>query len=184
LRWHFGVKEGVLANHLLFQLINIARNNSGAPPDQDAINAAIAAVHGIAPQDEAEAMLASQMVGVHFLTMQLLQRAVTADAPHKVEQNTNMATKMLRTFAAQMETLKRYRSKGESRVVVQHQHVHVQAGQAAVQVNGAAPGVEGAGSNLKIEEQAHAQLFEGEGGPSLFGEDPERCPVPRAGCEG
>ena len=30
---------------------------------------------GIAPRDEAEAMLAAQMVGVHWLAMTMLQRA-------------------------------------------------------------------------------------------------------------
>jgi hypothetical protein len=51
----------------------------------------------------------------------------------------NRATKLLRTYTMQVEALKRYRSAGEQRVVVQHQHVNVTADQAAVQVNGVAP---------------------------------------------
>src|SRR3954447_23067806 len=51
----------------------------------------------------------------------------------------------------------RYRSKGEQRVVVQHQHVNVTAKQAAVQVNGSAdPAPEGRGAASKPEEQPHA----------------------------
>ena len=90
---------------------------------------------GIAPRDEAEAMLAAQMVGVHWLAMDLLRkandRALLNDAG-------NLAVKLLRTYTTQIEALKRYRSAGEQRVVVQHQHVNVTADQAAVQVNGMA----------------------------------------------
>ena len=57
----------------------------------------------------------------------------------------NLAVKLLRTFTPQLEALKRYRSAGEQRVVVQHQHVNVTADQAAVQVNGGGRGPEGRG---------------------------------------
>jgi len=43
----------------------------------------------------------------------------------------NIANKLLRTFNTQVETLKRYRSKGEQKVMVEHVHVH-QGGQAIV----------------------------------------------------
>ncbi|QYO75075.1 hypothetical protein [Devosia salina] len=40
--------------------------------------------------------------------------------------------KLARTFTTQMETLKKFRSKNEQRVVVEHQHVHVYPGGQAV----------------------------------------------------
>ncbi len=43
----------------------------------------------------------------------------------------NRATKMLRTFTMQMEALKRYRTGGEQKVIVEHVHVN-QGGQAIV----------------------------------------------------
>ena len=62
----------------------------------------------------------------------------------------NLAIKLLRTYTAQLEALKRYRSAGEQRVVVQHQHVNVTADQAAVQVNGGGyPGSRGEGGGIE-----------------------------------
>jgi hypothetical protein len=110
-------------------------------------------VTGIAPRDEAEAMLAAQMVGVHWVAMDLLRKA---NDPARLNDAGNLAVKLLRTYTTQLEALKRYRSAGEQRVVVQHQHVNVTADQAAVQVNGGgypAPG--GRGTAPKAEERAH-----------------------------
>jgi hypothetical protein len=97
----------------------------------------------------------------------------------------NMAVKLLRTYTAQLETLKRYRSAGEQRVVVQHQHVTVTADQAAVQVNGdgyPAPG--GRGAVSKPEDQAHApgetRSVTSESGTPLQCPNPTRNIVPVA----
>ena len=43
----------------------------------------------------------------------------------------NFATKMLRTFISQVETLKRYRGGGEQKMIVEHVHVN-EGGQAVV----------------------------------------------------
>src|SRR6476660_8770560 len=130
----FGITNIDLAECLTAQIVNaIHVQQHGTPLSVDSLNAALAAVTGIAPRDEAEAMLAAQMVGIHWLAMDLLRKA---NDPARLNDAGNMAVKLLRTFAAQLETLKRYRSAGEQRVVVQHQHVNVTADQAAVQVNG------------------------------------------------
>ena len=122
------------------------------------MNAALAAVTGIAPRDEAEAMLAAQMVSVHWLAMTMLQRAALDQPSFEIYDSiVNRATKLLRTYTAQLEALKRYRSAGEQRVVVQHQHVNVNADQAAVQVNGVAPDPGGRGAASKPEGRAHEQ---------------------------
>jgi hypothetical protein len=130
----------------------------GAPVAEGTLNAALAAVTGIAPRDEAEAMLAAQMVGVHWLAMNMLQRAALDQPSFEIYDSiVNRATKLLRTYTAQLETLKRYRSAGEQRVVVQHQHVNVTADQAAVQVNGGAePASGGRGAASKPKDQPHA----------------------------
>jgi hypothetical protein len=52
----------------------------------------------------------------------------------------NGLTKLTRTYAAQMEALKRYRSGGEQKMTVQHVHV-AEGGQAIVgNVSASAPG--------------------------------------------
>lgn len=170
LRTAFGTIEGAFASRLLTQVLNL----SPAPQQGDAevLNGMLAALSGIAPRDEAEGMLAAQMVATHWVAMDMLRQAAhTSHAPHF--QNTgNLAVKLLRTYAAQLETLKRYRSKGEQRVVVQHQHVNVTADRAAVQVNAAPP--EGVGAMSNSEEQAHAPCR-----PAALAHAPQaplRCP--------
>jgi hypothetical protein len=133
----FGTTNADLAECLVRQILNTTHlQPSGAMVSADTLNAALAAVAGIAPRDEAEAMLAAQMVGIHWLAMDLLRKA--NDRP-LLNDAGNLAVKLLRTYTTQLEALKRYRSAGEQRVVVQHQHVNVTADQAAVQVNGMTP---------------------------------------------
>jgi hypothetical protein len=150
-----GITDLDLAGRLVMQIMNATHlQSTNEPVSAESLNAALAAVTGIAPRDEAEAMLAAQMVGVHWLTMDLLRKA---NDPALRNDAGNLAVKLLRTFPAQLEALKRYRSAGEQRVVVQHQHVNVAAEQAAVQVNGVGnPAPTGRGPALKAEERAHA----------------------------
>ena len=94
-------------------------------------NNAMALLNGIHPQDEIEGMLAIQMIAVHNMAMETMKLAmVTGQPPQWIESNLNHATKMLRTFAAQMEALKRYRTGGQQKVIVEH--VHVTAGGQAI----------------------------------------------------
>jgi hypothetical protein len=128
-----------LADRLVSQILNATHLQSpNEPISENTLNAALGAVAGIAPRDEAEAMLAAQMVGVHWTAMDLLRQAGATDNRFHFNDAGNMAVKLLRTYTAQLEALKRYRSAGEQRVVVQHQHVNVTADAAAVQVNGSA----------------------------------------------
>ena len=54
-----------------------------------------------------------------------LKRAMITDQTFDGKQaNVNQATKMLRTFIAQMEALKKYRTGGEQKVTVEHVHVN------------------------------------------------------------
>jgi hypothetical protein len=179
----FGITDLDLAERLMMQIITATHLQSSNEPVAEAnLNAALAAVTGIAPRDEAEAMLTAQMVGVHWLAMDLLRkandRALRNDAG-------NLAVKLLRTFPAQLDALKRYRSAGEQRVVVQHQHVNVTADQAAVQVNGGGyPAPEGRGAASKPEDRSHEQRLGHAPEPAMLCPEPARDAVPVAGCDG
>jgi hypothetical protein len=143
-----GVDDPWLIDMLMTQAANCL---PGAPAK--AASVAVAAVQSVGPRDGIEAMLAVQMAATHAAAMRMLQRAALDQPNIEVYDSiVNRATKLLRTYTMQVEALKRHRSAGEQRVVVQH--VTVTADQAAVQVNGGAPG-EGAGS--KAEERSHAQ---------------------------
>jgi hypothetical protein len=178
----FGTTDLALAERLMMQIITATHLQSSNEPVAEAnLNAALAAVTGIGPRDEAEAMLAAQMVGVHWLAMDLLRKA---NDRARLNDAGNMAVKLLRTFAAHLEALKRYRSAGEQRVVVQHQHVNVTADQAAVQVNGVAPDPGGRGAISETEDQPHGQQLGHAPEPAMLCPEPAWDAVPVAGCDG
>jgi hypothetical protein len=129
-------------------LMNQAANCVGGGPAQ-APNVAVASIQSIRPRDGVEAMLAVQMTATHAAALQMLHRAVREQPSFEIYDSiVNRATKLLRTYTMQVEALKRYRSAGEQRVVVQH--VTVTADQAAVQVNGGAdPAPGGRGQHRK-----------------------------------
>ncbi len=127
----FGTSEFSFADGLLSQLLNSTHYDRDAPVRAATINAALAAVCGIGPRDETEAMLAAQMVATHGAALELLRRAMQAEYRHNLQDTGNLAVKLLRTFAAQLEALQRYRGKGQQKVTVEHVHVH-QGGQAIV----------------------------------------------------
>src|SRR5215469_15657345 len=90
-----------------------------------------AALRGIGPKDELEAMLAAQMVTTHTLAMRFLGGTSAQYPSAVIDSNLNRGTKLLRTFLMQLEALNRHRSKGEQKMVVEHVHVH-SGGQAIV----------------------------------------------------
>ncbi len=97
-------------------------------------NNVLAMLNGIQPRDELEGMLAVQMIGVHNMAMESLRRAMIQDQTFEGRQtNVNYATKMVRTFMAQIEALMKYRTAGQQKIVVEHVHVN-EGGQAIVGV--------------------------------------------------
>src|SRR3954469_19979154 len=69
-----------LADRLVRQILNATHlQASNEPISENTLNAALGAVAGIAPRDEAEAMLAAQMVGVHWIAMDLLSQVGVTD---------------------------------------------------------------------------------------------------------
>src|SRR5215204_7261491 len=142
-----------------------------------AINAVLAVVDGVQPENEIEAMLAGQMAVTHALSLELLGRARRAEQLPQFESAATYATKMLRTFAVQAETLAKLRRGGEQKVTVEHVHVH-SGGQAIVgAVTGGSP-LPGGGKIPKSESQPHAQAALAHAPVSpLWGEDAQREPM-------
>jgi hypothetical protein len=94
-------------------------------------NGALAAIDGVRPRNEIEAMLAGQMVVTHTLALELLGRARAATHIPQADAAGNLAIKLLRTFTAQTEALAKLRRGVEQTVRVEHVHVH-SGGQAVV----------------------------------------------------
>jgi hypothetical protein len=124
---------------LVAQLVNVG--SQGSTPDESGTNFMLAVVKGIEPRDQIEAMLATQMAAVHNATMTFARRLAHVDDLPAQDSAERALNKLARTFAAQVEALKNYRSKGEQRMVVQHVNVS-EGGQAIVgNVNAPAEGV-------------------------------------------
>ncbi len=124
-----GVSYMAAANLLSQALKSSLKTTSITPtPEWDYISAMISSFE---PQNIQEAMLAIQMVGVHYQATDLLSKAAKYDSVTIKEQYLKLALKMSRLFAIQLETLKKIRSKGEQRMVVEHVHIH-NGGQAIV----------------------------------------------------
>ena len=92
----------------------------GQTVDNQRLNFLLAVIKGIAPRDQVETMLATQMAAVHMLTMSCVRGFLNAETVLQQDFPERALNKLSRTFAAQMEALKRHRSTGEQKVTVEH----------------------------------------------------------------
>lgn len=123
----FGVEDEAVFDVLLRQVIQAmpARYTK-----DDKGNFMIAMLQEIKPQDGLEAMLVTQMLATHSLSLEMMYRAtLPKQTDEGVHVNVNRATKLQRTFVQQLEALQKKRNKGQ---VIQVQHVNVGPGGQAV----------------------------------------------------
>ena len=96
------------------------------------IDATLAVLMGIDPQDELESMMAAQLIASYNAAMECYRRAMLGDQTFEGRrENLNQANKLSRTWTTLVEALNRYRGKGQQKVTVEHVHVHA-GGQAMV----------------------------------------------------
>jgi len=93
-------------------------------------NFVLAVVRSVSPRDGLEAMLATQMGAIHAATMMLARRLNHVGTIQQQDAAERALNKLARTFATQMEALKRYRTGGQQKVTVEH--VTVNAGGQAI----------------------------------------------------
>ncbi len=123
----FGTKSGDFSAFALKALAGL-QGKPGQLTEED-LNAALAVVAAIEPQNEAEALLAVQMVAANRGALQAIGwMQATGDVEHTVQLG-GLANKFMRTFATQMEALAKLRRGGEQ--VVRHVHVN-EGGQAVI----------------------------------------------------
>jgi hypothetical protein len=117
-----GTEDPDFLNGLLGQLANTSLK--GGQVDEQEINFKLSVIKGINPRDQVEAMLAAQMANVHSAMMMLARRLAGTETIEQQDSAERALNKLARTFAIQMETLKRYRSGGEQKITVQHVSVN------------------------------------------------------------
>ncbi len=134
----FGTPDCDLQHYLLIQATQTFIGiESSQEPDYDKMvnfcNNALAILDGIQPKDEIEGMLAVQMVGIHNLIMDCISKTVRTKLVDHMNLYINSGTKLSRVFTNQIEVLKKYRGKGQQKIVVEHVNVN-EGGQAIVGV--------------------------------------------------
>ena len=123
----FGSDNEAFIHGLLFDIINIA--SKGKTPDEERSGYVSAIVGGINPQDQIEAMLATQMAAIHMATMTFSRRLSHVETIPQQDSAERALNKLARTFTAQVEALKRYRTGGQNITV---KHVNVSDGGQAI----------------------------------------------------
>ncbi|OQM76454.1 hypothetical protein [Manganibacter manganicus] len=114
---------------ILAQIYNLSPQR-GLPREAD-VNFARSIITGMEPRDQVETMLATQMAAIHMATITYARRVNMADNLPQLESYEKAMNRLARTFTAQIEALKRHRSKGEQRVYVERVDVR-EGGQAVV----------------------------------------------------
>jgi hypothetical protein len=124
-----GTTDGPFLNTFMTHLATLTQDSGEV--NEARLNQTLALIRGIAPQDPVEAMLAAQMSAVHTATLTYARRTAIADTFMESEMAEKAFNRLSRTFIAQMDALKKYRTGGEQKMTVEHVHVH-EGGQAIV----------------------------------------------------
>ena len=118
-----GTTSNDFVNASLFQLQMAARLPDG-PISEAGMNLALAIIQAAKPQNEIEGALAVQMACTHTAAMALLSRVGSAHGgTRNLALYASAAAKLLRTYAIQVETLRRLRGGGAQYVRVEHVHI-------------------------------------------------------------
>ena len=148
----FGTKSFNVSSQLLKDAMNISA--AGGEYTNSSSNLAFDFIKEIKPQDPLEAMLAIQMLGTHLASCKSFYRANLANQTQEmVSESINRATKLSKTFIAQMEALKKHRSKGDQKITVEHINVNdggkVSIGETNTQINNCLQGLIDGGVGIK-----------------------------------
>jgi hypothetical protein len=129
----FGTENKNILRTIIHQIDCLSRvKDEGEESELLRSKSMLAAVTEVNPSDTTELMLATQMVAVHELAIEMPKRALIRDqSVESVDRNVNRITKLMRKYTTQMEALNRYRTKGQQKITVQHVKVE-NGGQAIV----------------------------------------------------
>ncbi|MBX5181695.1 hypothetical protein HJB88_03420 [Rhizobium sp. NZLR5] len=116
--------EYVRLSEVIAEQLVILAASSQNKVDQSELTMLTEMVMGMAPKDHVEMMLATQMASVHLMAMQMATRLRREAVLQKFDLYARQTNQLMRTFTAQAEALKRYRTGGKQVVKVKHVHVH------------------------------------------------------------
>ena len=119
-----GTLSSDFVNASLLQLQAAARSPYGKI-SETAINAALAMIEAAAPKDELEGALAVQMACAHMAAMAILAKLDSGfGTERRIALFASAAARLMKTYAMQMEVLRRLRHGGQQFVRVEHVHIN------------------------------------------------------------
>lgn len=129
----FGTSDEVQANAFLSHCLKPLKADEASDehPGNDERVFMLSVIRDLTPRDAVERMLAVQMAATHVATIRSARWLANADNIPQAQAHYAGFNKLARTFAAQIEALRRHRTGGEQRVLVQHVNVS-DGGQAIV----------------------------------------------------
>ncbi len=129
----FGTSDEMQANALLSHCLKPLKANEASDehPANDERTFMLSIVRDLAPRDAIERMLAVQMASTHVATIRQGRRMANVDQLPQFDSHERAFNKLARTFAAQVEALRKHRNGGKQTVTVQHVNVS-DGGQAIV----------------------------------------------------
>lgn len=118
----FHTNDDMQANALLAQCLKSLRSTEASDehPANDERVFMLSIIRDLKPRDAVERMLAVQMAVTHVATIRSARWLANSEKVVQAEANYSGYNKLARTFAAQIETLRKYRNGGEQKVTVQH----------------------------------------------------------------
>jgi hypothetical protein len=125
-----GTADSRISNGLIEQLARAAAKPGEV--DERRLNFLLAVITANKPSNELVALLKAQMAAVHTAAMDCAGRLGQAAFGPEFDSIQNAFNKFTRTFAVQLETLKRYESRADERVVLQQSVSVTEGGQAIV----------------------------------------------------
>lgn len=125
-----GTGDCDFANGIVRQLAN-ASGSPGRPADELDLNFMLSVVVGIRPNDQVEAMIGTQMAVTHSAAMRAALYLARAENLLETKSAERTLNKLVRSFTALVEALKRHRAVDEQRMTVQN-NVSVQDGGRAI----------------------------------------------------
>lgn len=129
----FGTSDDMQAEVLLSHCLKVLKANEASDehPGNDERVFMLSIIRDMSPRDAVERMLAVQMAATHVATIRSARWLAHTENIPQVQAHYTGFTKLARTFAAQVEALRRHRIGGQQKVTVEHVTVN-DGGQAVV----------------------------------------------------
>lgn len=127
----FGTDDEKQAQALLTHCAKALRADEATDQNPGDLVFMLSVIIDLAPRDAVERMLAVQMAATHVATIRSAGWLSRSENLPQAQTHSTAYAKLSRTFAAQVEALRKHRSGGEQRVTVHHINV-ADGGQAIV----------------------------------------------------